>query len=106
MRIECALVFEQVDSAVGGSMVERQTFGDDLYPGLPSDVAGNLQGNSLLFEKYYVHKDDDADPVVYELQISPDGNTMTGFWSIGDVNGTAMFRRVTGESVDRIPAPR
>ena len=104
-RVECAIVFEQVDAEVGGVMIERQTFGNDLNPGMPAATGGELQGNNLTFEKYYFG-DDNQPPVTYTLQLSPDGNTMTGFWRIGEMSGTAFFRRVTAASADRIPVPR
>lgn len=105
VRVECAVVFEQVGTEIVGTIIERQSFGNELNPGMPAAAIGNAQGNTVSFEKYYFG-DDDAEPVVYTLQVSPDGYTMTGFWRIGDANGTAFFRRVTGASADRIPVPR
>lgn len=105
-RVECAVVFEQIGTEIGGTMIERQTFGDSLNPGMPAGAGGIVDGNNVLFEKYYYDDDDDAPVVVYTMQLSPDGNTMTGFWRIGEASGTAFLRRVTGHSADRIPAPR
>ena len=103
-RIECAVVFEQAGGEIGGSMIERQTFGNELAPGMPAGASGTVRGNTVTFEKnYYLNN---GSTVTYTLQLSPDGNTMTGFWRIGNANGTAFFRRVTGDSVDRIPSPR
>jgi hypothetical protein len=102
-RVECAVVLEQIGSRVGGSMIERQTFGEMLFPGLPSDVMGEIENNTLTFHKLYVHESEDDPPVSYRLSISPDGNVLSGFWSIGDMQGTATFRRVTAASSERRP---
>lgn len=105
--VECAMVLEQIEDMVAGSMIERQTFGEELFPGLPSDlVDGEMDGNSLIFDKYYVQDEEGTDYVTYELSLSPDGNVLSGFWSIAEISGTAFFRRVTAESAQRIPAPR
>lgn len=106
-RVECAMVLEQVETNVAGTMIERQTFGELLFPGLPSNLLdGMMEGNALVFDKYYVHDEERTEYVTYELSLSPDGNVLSGFWSLGEMHGTALFRRVTATSVDRIPAPR
>ncbi len=105
-RVECAMVLEQINAEVGGVMIERQTFGDSLLPGLPSNVLGTVSASGIVFEKLYFHDGDDATTVIYELSVSPDGNTLSGFWRLGEVHGTAFFRRVTAASAERIPSPR
>lgn len=106
-RVESAMVLEQIDTEVGGSMIERQTFGEELFPGLPSDlINGVMEGGALVFDKYYVHDEDGTAYVTYKLSLSPDGNVLSGFWSLGEMHGTALFRRVTADSAERIPAPR
>ncbi|HEX6928726.1 MAG TPA: hypothetical protein VF267_05730 [Gammaproteobacteria bacterium] len=105
-RVPCALVLELMEGEVDGTMIERQTFGDLFIPGLPSQVIGVLEERTLRLEKYYFHADEQDPAVDYELTLSPDGNVLSGYWSIGELSGTAFFRRVTAESADRIPAPR
>lgn len=105
-RVECAMVLEDYEGEVGGAMVERQTFGDEILPGLPADLLGFATEDGVEFEKYYFHNEEDAEPVYYELALSPDGNTLSGYWEIGETSGTAFFRRVTASSAERIPAPR
>lgn len=105
-RVECAMVLEQLDSDVDGLMIERQTFGDELLPGLPSEMFGELDGNRLNLEKYYFHDEEDAPGVVYHLSLSADGNTLTGSWNVSGIQGTAYFRRVTAASARNIPLPR
>ena len=105
-RVECAMVLEQLRDEIGGTMIERQTFGDELLPGLPAFVLGAINGNQLSFDKRYAHEDDDAATVVYRMTISADGNTFSGSWTVGDIQGTAYFRRVTAASVKSIPVPR
>ena len=108
-RVESAMVLEVFDTMVHGTMVERQTFGDEIFPGLPSDITGSIEGNTLSLSKVYLHeflKEGDAAALrIYQLALSPDGNELSGFWVVGDLQGRLYFRRVTPESADRIPAP-
>lgn len=104
-RVECAVVLHQEGTEFAGTMIERQTFGEVLFPGLPSDIYGIVEGRNLQFSKQYVH-DEDAPAVLYQVTLSPDDNTLNGYWQIGDASGTVLFRRVTADSVDRIPALR
>lgn len=103
-RVETSFVMEQEGEAIGGVMIEQRTFGELIAS--PSHLLGTAKDRSVQFEKRYMTNKTDQDAVTYELQLSPDGQTMTGFWRIRQMNGTATFRRVTGESADRIPAPR
>lgn len=106
-RVECSMVLEQIDEEFGGLMIERQTFGDGLYPSLPSSIFGSNDGYAIRFEKIYMHQiemnPDQATPVIYTLSLSPNGNMLSGYWSIGDMSGTAMFKRVTPQTADKIP---
>lgn len=108
-RVECAFVLQQINTGVGGTMIERQTFGDEIFPGLPSDVTGALDGNTLTLGKVYLHEFLDAGNGAsarrYQLTISPDGNELSGFWTVGEMQGNLYFRRVTAESATRIPKP-
>lgn len=104
--VECTMVLtHKSDGEIAGAMVEPQTFGDTIEPGMPSDIVGVLCGANLQFEKYYFHEDEHAEPVIYKLTVSADGNMLSGSWKIGSVTGMAQFRRVTVSSVGRIPAP-
>ena len=104
--VPCSMVLHhELDDEISGASVEPQTFGDSIEPGMPADIAGYLKGNTLDFEKYYFHDDEDAEGVRYVLTVSSDGNSLTGRWKIGDTMGTAYFRRVTAATVNRIPAP-
>lgn len=106
-RVECSMVLEQIDEEFGGLMIERQTFGDELYPSLPSSIIGWDDDKGIRFEKYYVHENEknpgNAAPVIYTLTLSPNGNMLSGYWSIGGLSGKAMFKRVTPQTADRIP---
>lgn len=104
-KVETALVMETVGQDVGGTIIERQTFGDEVFPGYPSDLRGTVTAHGLRFEKRYVANGEASEPVVYELSLSPDGSLLTGFWTVGKMQGTAYFRRVTAASAERLPKP-
>ncbi len=92
-QVEAAMVLEQLDEKIAGLMIERQTFGDEIIPGLPSYLLeGKLSDDLLSFQKHYAHQEE-GDPVVYRLMVSTDGRMLTGFWSVGGMQGTATFHR-------------
>lgn len=100
-RVEAALALEQVEAHVAGMMIERQTFGDQLMPGLPSElINGKLAEDMLTFEKRYFHKEE-GNAVVYRLVVSTDGNMLTGFWSVDGAQGTATFWRMNAATMDK-----
>lgn len=105
VRVPCSVALVHGEGLVVGAMVEPQTFGEELDPGKPAYVVGSTDGNSLDFEKYYASDDSEGSGVTYELRISPDGHTMTGFWQVGGMNGRAWFRRVNAANIERLPVP-
>lgn len=109
-RVEAAMVLQQIGAQVGGTMIERQTFGDQVFPGLPSDLIGALEDGVMLLDKVYLHEYQQeggaAQSRKYQLVLSEDGTELKGAWMVNDLRGTLYFRRVTAESAARIPAPR
>lgn len=103
-RIETAMVLQQLGDDVGGMMIERQTFGDEIVPGLPAELAGFVDEEGLYFEKYYFHQSEDAPGVEYELTLSADGNVLSGHWYLGEMEGTAYFRRSVAQAAERAGA--
>lgn len=109
-RVEAAVGLQQIGNRVGGTMIERQTFGERIFPGLPSNLAGILDNGVLLLDKVYLHEyqqeGETAQSRKYQLVLSDDGMELKGGWTMNDLRGSLYFRRVTAEAADRIPAVR
>ena len=101
---------EDVDGALSGSIIEPNTIGfasDELE----AMVAGSRTGRAVDFTKTYDGSSDAAHAVDYVGQLSEDGDSVTGVWSLGELDGTFEMRReraweelaVTEEAVE-LPA--
>lgn len=81
--------------AFAGSIIEPDTVyatGDTLEAG----IAGHRSGRSVDFTKTYAgHRIGYENPVDYVGQISADGQSVTGMWSLRSMNGAfEMFREL------------
>jgi hypothetical protein len=65
-----------------GSISEFNGFGDPGVAFLLSDIAGNVRGNRVTFEKTYNGVGGQTHTVVYSGTISRDGRRITGTWNL------------------------
>lgn len=80
------------------------TIEPDLYGGASANarIVGHRSGRSVDFTKTYQSRDAGyQNPVDYVGQVSEDGLTITGVWSLKDWNGTFEMTREAGVEVSR-----
>lgn len=93
-----------------GSIIEP-----DMYaPANPitAEIVGNRDTRSVDFTKIYIDPEEGYEnPVDYVGQLSPDGLTVSGIWSLLDMNGTFEMYRDAGlaeleeaETAETVPA--
>ncbi|NQX94653.1 MAG: hypothetical protein HRT64_07020 [Erythrobacter sp.] len=78
------------------------TIEPDLYKASPADarITGHRSGRSVDFTKTYVGRwQGYQSPVDYVGQLSEDGLTITGVWSLKEWNGTFEMTREAGLEV-------
>jgi hypothetical protein len=96
---------EDRDGALSGTIVEPN------HIGLSSDslealLSGSRQGSSVDFTKVYDGASDAAHAVDYVGRLSADGNTISGVWSLADVDGSfemhreAVWEEAMGEAAE------
>ena len=86
---------EESGGTLSGSMMEPNTMGWSSEE-LEAMVVGTRQGKSVDFTKSYDGSSDAAHAVDYVGLMSDDGNSVTGVWSLEDLDGTFEMRRETG----------
>ena len=88
---------EDLDGRFSGTTMEPDnvTGGE----GLEADIAGHRQGNAVDFTKTYrTGNSEFFEPIDYVGRLSADGNSVTGVWSLQEMNGTfEMFREAVWE---------
>jgi hypothetical protein len=99
-----------VDGALSGTIIEPNMIGftsDELE----AILVGNRTGRSVDFTKTYDGSSDAAHDVDYVGQLSDDGDSVTGVWSLGELDGTFEMRRersweelAVTEAAEELPA--
>ena len=89
-----------IDGKVSGSIIEpHSSFGAGLT--LVAEVQGVRAGYSVDFTKVYNDPPSGYEkPVDYVGKLSDDGSTISGVWSLLDMNGTFEMHREIGESIE------
>jgi len=66
---------------------------------LEADIVGNRQGEAVDFTKAYRSQDEQwSEPIDYVGKLAPDGNSISGVWSLQYFNGTfEMYREAMWE---------
>ncbi len=83
---------EDHDGALSGSIVEPNTIGPSSDH-LEAVLSGSRQGSSVDFTKVYDGASDAAHAVDYVGRLSADGNTISGVWSLEDMDGSFEMHR-------------
>lgn len=86
--------------ALSGTIIEPNTigFGSDE---LQAVIAGRRDGQAVDFTKTYDGASDAAHAVDYVGRLSADGRTVTGVWSLADLDGTFEMHRDAVIAADR-----
>ncbi len=80
------------DGSLSGETVEPNTVGPGSET-LEAFIAGTRDGASVDFTKTYDGASDAAHAVDYVGRLSADGNTISGVWSLEDMDGTFEMHR-------------
>ena len=83
---------EDLDGVLSGSIIEPNTIGFASEE-LEAMLAGNREHRSIDFTKTYDGSSDAAHAVDYVGQLSEDGDSVTGVWSLGELDGTFEMHR-------------
>jgi hypothetical protein len=100
---------EDAEGALSGSIIEPNTMGLSS-DSLEAILSGSRHGNAVDFTKAYDGASDAAHAVDYVGQLSGDGNTISGVWSLADADGTfemhreAVWEEVEGQEAEVVPA--
>ena len=90
---------EEADGHLTGTTIEPNTVGRSSNS-LEAVLAGSRSGTSVDFTKLYDGESDAAHAVDYVGRLSGDGNSVTGVWSLSDMDGTfEMYREAVWEEV-------
>jgi hypothetical protein len=85
------------EGALRGTIVEPNTIGRSSDQ-LEAVLSGSRSGGSVDFTKLYDGESDAAHAVDYVGRLSPDGNSITGVWSLGAMDGSfEMYREAVWE---------
>jgi hypothetical protein len=88
------------DGALSGTIVEPNTMGRSS-DSLEAILSGSRHGSAVDFTKAYDGASDAAHAVDYVGRLSPDGNSITGVWSLADADGAfEMHREAVWEEVE------
>lgn len=78
--------------SLSGSIIEPNTIG--LSSGeLEAVISGSRHGDAVDFTKLYDGASDAAHAVDYVGRVSADGNSVTGVWSLADLDGPFEMHR-------------
>jgi hypothetical protein len=83
---------EDSDGSLGGSIIEPNTIGASSDQ-LEAVLSGSRHGSAVDFTKAYDGASDAAHAVDYVGRLSGDGNTITGVWSLANLDGTFQMHR-------------
>lgn len=78
--------------ALSGTIIEPNTIGPSSKE-LGAVISGSRAGAAVDFTKVYDAASDAAHAVDYVGQLSGDGNTISGVWSLEDMDGTFEMHR-------------
>ncbi len=82
---------------LSGTIVEPNTIGPSSDT-LEAALSDSREGSAVDFTKVYDGASDAAHAVDYVGRLSPDGNTVSGVWSLAEVDGTfEMYREAIWE---------
>lgn len=88
---------EDHEGSLSGSIIEPNTIGASSGE-LQAVVSGSRSGSSVDFTKMYDGESDAAHAVDYVGRLSADGNTVTGVWSLENLDGSfEMYREAVWE---------
>ena len=95
-----------------GQMIEPNTSATPSDVGRPAIISGDIDGDVVVFDKAYFSDvestnpmtlEDGANKVRYKLNVSDNGQTLSGHWFIGDMSGRAKFKRMSPSTIDKLP---
>ena len=98
---------EDHDGSLSGTIIEPNMIGatsDELQ----AVLSGSRQANAVDFTKLYDGESDAAHAVDYVGQVSGDGNSISGVWSLAETDGffemhrEAVWQEKVGEEADVI----
>lgn len=78
--------------SISGTTIEPNTIGRSSDQ-LEAVLSGSRSGSSVDFTKMYDGGSDAAHAVDYVGRLSPDGNSITGVWSLESLDGTFEMHR-------------
>jgi hypothetical protein len=84
--------FEDRGGALSGTIIEPNTMGE-TSDSLEAILSGSRHGHAVDFTKAYDGASDAAHAVDYVGQLSRDGNSITGVWSLADADGKFEMHR-------------
>jgi hypothetical protein len=88
---------EDRDGALSGTIIEPNTMGTSS-DSLEAILSGSRHGSAVDFTKAYDGASDAAHAVDYVGRLSGDGNSISGVWSLQDLDGTfEMYREAVWE---------
>jgi len=88
---------EDEGGALSGTIIEPNTIGGSS-DSLEAVLSGSRVGSAVDFTKVYDGASDAAHAVDYVGRLSDDGNTITGVWSLEQLDGTfEMYREAVWE---------
>ncbi len=99
---------EDHDGSLTGSIIEPNTIGRSSDE-LQAVISGSRQGSAIDFTKMYDGESDAAHAVDYVGRLSGDGNSITGVWSLAEVDGyfemhrEAIWEEAAGEEAEVVP---
>jgi hypothetical protein len=95
---------EDHGGSLAGSIIEPNTVGASSKE-LEAVLSGSRDGHSVDFTKVYDGASDAAHAVDYAGRLSGDGNSISGVWSLADVDGNfEMHREAVWEEQEGVEA--
>jgi hypothetical protein len=90
---------EDDGGSLSGSTIEPNTMGSESDQ-LEALISGSRSASAVDFTKMYDGASDAAHAVDYVGRLSGDGNSISGVWSLGDIDGSfEMHREAVWEGV-------
>jgi hypothetical protein len=83
---------EDDGGSLRGTTIEPNTIGNESDQ-LEAIISGSRSGNAVDFTKVYDGASDAAHAVDYVGQLSGDGNSISGVWSLAETDGTFEMHR-------------
>lgn len=111
-RVPMSVSIESDGNDFMGTMIELSTNGNDKALGRPAIISGTIHDGVVIFDKAYFSDLESTAPLIikdgahkvrYMLTMSQSGHTLIGSWSIGEMYGKAIFKRLTTSVIDEIP---